>query len=60
MSNLVETVYQVILAGLRDITLQEASTTQTLLGNIKDIVLLVEFCTTKESGQMTASGTVGG
>ena len=60
VSYLEETVYHVVLAGLRDTTLQEACTTQALLGNIKDISSLVEFCTAKESGQMTASGTVGG
>ena len=33
-----------VLAGLRDTTLQVACTTQALLGNIKDISSLVEFC----------------
>ena len=37
VSYLEETVYHVVLAGLRDTTLQEACTTQALLGNIKDI-----------------------
>ena len=60
VSYLEETVYHVVLAGLRDTTLQEACTTQALLGNIKDISSLVEFCTAKESGQMTAASTVGG
>ena len=48
------------MAGLYDTTLQETCTSEALLGNIKDISSLVEFCTAKESGQMTASGTVGG
>ena len=56
MTYLEETVYHVVLAGLRDTTLQEVCTTPALLGNIKDISSLVEFCPTKESGQMTASG----
>ena len=59
VSFLEETVYHVVLAGLRDRELQEACTTQALLGNVKNIVTLVEFCTAKESGQMSASGTVG-
>ena len=60
VSYLEETVYHVVLAGIRDSELQEACTTQALLGNIKDISSLVEFCTAKESGQLGASGTVGG
>ena len=40
--------------------LQEACTTQALLNNIKDIFSLVEFCSAKESGQMSASAAVGG
>ena len=51
VSYLEETVYNVVLAGLRDKDMQEACTTQALLGNIKDITTLVEFCTAKESGQ---------
>ena len=60
VSYLEETVYHVVLAGIMDGELQEACTTQALLGNIKDISSLVEFCTSKESGQLGASGTVGG
>ena len=60
VSYLEETVYHVVLAGLRDRELQEACTTQALLGNIKDIASLVDFCTAKESGQMSASATIGG
>ena len=60
VSYLEETVYHVVLAGIRDRELQEACTTQALLGNIKDITTLVEFCTAKESGQLGTSGTVGG
>ena len=60
VSFLEETVYHVVLAGLRDRELQEACTTQALLSNIKDISSLVEFCSAKESGQMSASATVGG
>ena len=60
VSYLEETVYHVVLAGIRDRELQEACTTQALLGNIKDINTLVEFCTAKESGQLGTSGTVGG
>ena len=60
VSYLDETVYQVVLAGLRDKDMQEACTTQALLGNIKDIVTLIEYCLAKESGQLGCSGTVGG
>ena len=60
VSFLEETVYHVVLAGLRDRELQEACTTQALLNNIKDISSLVDFCSAKESGQMSASATVGG
>ena len=59
VSFLEETVYQVVHTGLRDRDLQEACTTQALLGNVKNISTLVEFCTAKESGQMSASVTVG-
>ena len=59
VSFLEETVYHVVLAGLRDRELQEACTTQALLGNVKNISTLIEFCTAKESGQLSASGTVG-
>ena len=60
VSYLEETGYNVVLAGLRDKDMQEACTTQALLGNIKDIATLVEFCTAKESGQLCSSVTVGG
>ena len=60
VSYLEETVYNVVLAGLRDKEMQEACTIQALLGNIKDIATLVEFCTAKESGQLCSSGVVGG
>ena len=59
VSYLEETVYHVVLAGLRDKELQEACTTQALLGNIKDISTLIEYCTAKESGNL-GSVTVGG
>ena len=60
VSYLEETVYHVVLAGLRDRELQEACTTQALLGNITNISTLVDFCTAKESGHLAAaSGTVG-
>ena len=60
VSYLDETVYHVVLAGLRDKDMQEACTTQALLGNIKDIATLIEYCSAKESGQLGCSGTVGG
>ena len=45
------------MAGLYDTTLQETCTSEALLGNIKDISSLLEFCTAIESGQMTAFAT---
>ena len=60
VSYLEETVYHVVLAGLRDRELQEACTTQALLRNITNISTLVDFCTAKESGHLAAAtGTVG-
>ena len=60
VSYLEETVYHVVLAGLRDRDLQEACTTQALLRNITNISTLVDFCTAKESGHLAAAtGTVG-
>jgi hypothetical protein len=60
VSYLEETVYHVVLAGLRDRDLQEACTTQALLRNITNIATLVDFCTAKESGHLAAAtGTVG-
>ena len=59
VSYLEETVYHVVLSGIRDSDLQEACTTQALLKNIKDINSLVEFCTAKESGHLAANSTIG-
>jgi len=59
VSYLEETVYHVVLSGIRDGELQEACTTQALLKNITDINSLVEFCTAKESGHLAANSTVG-
>ena len=54
-----ETVYHVVLAGLRDRELQSRCTAQALLKNIKDISSLVAYCTAEESGKLGTPSTVG-
>ena len=51
-----ETVYHVVLAGLRDRELQARCTSQALLKNITDITSLVSYSTAEESGKL---GTLG-
>ena len=55
-----ETVYNVVLAGLRDRDLQERCTAQALLKNIKDISSLVSYCSAEEGGKQAVPGMVGG
>ena len=55
-----ETVYHVVLAGLRDRDLQERCTAQALLKNITNIFSLVAYCSAEESGRLGTPGTVGG
>ena len=55
-----ETVYHVVLAGLRDRELLERCTTQALMKNITDISSLVAYCSAEESGKLGTLGTVGG
>ena len=59
VSYLEETVYHVVLAGLRDRDLQERCTSQALLKNITDLKSLVAYCTADESGHIGTSATVG-
>ena len=59
VSYLEETVYHVVLAGLRDRDLQERCTSQALLQNITDLKSLVAYCTADESGRIGTSATVG-
>ena len=60
VSYLEETVYHVVLAGLRDRDLQERCTSQALLKNITDLKSLVAYCTADESGRIGTNATVGG
>jgi len=55
-----ETVYHVVLAGLRDRDLQERCTAQALLKNITNIFSLVAYCSAEESGRLGTPGTMGG
>ena len=55
-----ETVYHVVLAGLRDRDLQARCTSQALLKQITDINTLVNFCTAEESSKLGAAATVAG
>ena len=55
-----ETVYHVVLAGLRDRDLQARCTSQALLKQITDITTLVNFCTAEESSKLGAASTVAG
>ena len=54
-----ETVYHVVLAGLRDREMQERALSAAILKTIKGIQSLVEFCSAEESGRMTTP-TIGG
>ena len=58
VSFLEETVYHVVMAGLRDREMQERCLAAAILKTIKDISSLVEFCSAEESGRMSAP-TVG-
>ena len=60
VSYLEETVYHVVLAGLRDRDLQERCTSQALLKNITDLKSLVAYCTADESGRIGTNATIGG
>ena len=60
VSYLEETVYHVVLAGLKDRDLQERCTSQALLKNITDLKSLVAYCTADESGRIGSNATVGG
>ena len=55
-----ETVYHVVLDGLRDKELQKACTNEASLNNIRDITTLLDFCTSKESNQTSACDIFGG
>ena len=55
-----ETLYHVVLAGLRDRDLQARCTSQALLKQITDINSLVNFCTAEESRKLGAAATVSG
>ena len=59
VSFLEETVYHVVLSGLRDREMQERCTSAAILKTITDITSLVEFCSAEESGKMSNTGTVG-
>ena len=60
VSFLEETVYHVVMAGLRDRDMQERCLSAAILKTITDINSLVEFCSAEESGRMSAPSTVGG
>ena len=60
VSFLEETVYHVVMAGLRDRDMQDRCLSAAIMKTIKDINSLVEFCSAEESGRMTVPGTVGG
>ena len=47
-----ETVYHVVLAGLRDRDLQAQCTSQALLKQTMDINTLVNFCSAEESSKL--------
>ena len=53
VSFLEETVYHVVLAGLRDREMQERCLSVAILGRISNIASLVEHCGAEESGRMT-------
>ena len=55
-----ETVYHVVLAGLKDRDLQSRCTAQALLKQITDINSLVAYCTAEESSKLGAAGNVAG
>ena len=60
VSFLEETVYHVVMAGLRDRDMQERCLSAAILKTITDINSLVEFCSAEESGRMSTPSTVGG
>ena len=60
VSFLEETVYHVVMAGLRDREMQERCLSAAILKTITDINSLVEFCSAEESGRMSHTSTVGG
>ena len=53
-----ETVYHVVMSGLKDQDLKDQTMTQAMLGNIIDLKTLVDYCTAAESKHLTLS-TVG-
>ena len=59
ISFLEETVYHVVLAGLRDTEMQERCLSAAIMKTITNISSLVEFCSAEESGRMS-NPTVGG
>ena len=59
VSFLEETVYHVVMAGLRDRDMQERCLSAAILKTITDINSLVEFCSAEESGRMSTPSTVG-
>lgn len=60
VSFLEETVYHVVMAGLRDRDMQDRCLSAAIMKNIKNIGSLVEFCSAEESGRMSVPSTVGG
>ena len=60
VSYLEETVYHVVLAGLRDQDLQERCTAQALLKNITNLSSLVAYWSADESGRTHHNATVNG
>ena len=58
VSFLEETVFHVVLAGLRDSEMQERCLSAAIMKTITNITSLVEFCSAEESGRMS-NPTVG-
>ena len=58
VSYMEETVYHVVMSGIKDQDLKDQTMTQAMLGNITDLKTLVDYCTAAESKHLSGN-TVG-
>ena len=59
ISFLEDTCYNIVLTGLHCSDMRDRALTQAMLGTVKDLATLVNYCTAEESGKCAGAQTVG-
>ena len=59
VSFLEDTCYNIVLSGLHCSDMRDRALTQAMLGTVKDLATLVNYCTAEESGKCAGAQTVG-